>query len=219
MENRIDIRIRIHEYFPPDDKLGLLVVRLCILLEDFRIEASGVTETSIPSLDELSLAYRRTYFLRNFFKTFHELKKAIDRICCNHEFKKIRKNQGKNEEIEFKKHINALKDQEAVFKKFRDALGGHVLPAAVGNGLRELDPFAEGLFQAGATVKTTRFKFVDQIVAGALISLMKESGIPSTDNENLIKVFISEKIEKATASAIFLAHQIFRLYVKHRKLV
>jgi len=93
------------------------------------------------------------------------------------------------------------------------------LKPVVENGISELDQFAEEVFQAGTTVKTTRFKFVDQIVADALISLMIESGIPSTDNENLIKVFISEKIEKATASGIFLAHQIFRLYVKHRKLV
>jgi len=208
--------IRIHRYFPPDDPLAVKMARLCILTEDFVLESKGAIEESLPILDELSPEWRRIYFLRNSFRTIHEIRKGIDQVRLDPTFKTYLKKQGKEEKHQFDQHFMTLKTEEKTLKNIRDELGGgHVLNKAVKKGLENLDPFEEGFVQVGGTLNNSHLKFVHKIVSGYLASQMQDGGSQTT--EKALRIFL-EKIGKAFSSALTLVDIIFKIYIIERKL-
>jgi len=54
------------------------VARLFVLAEDLRIELHGISETSLPSMDLVSAAYRRHYFLRRSLATLYEFAESLE---------------------------------------------------------------------------------------------------------------------------------------------
>ena len=218
--SKLHIRpIRIRKYFPLNDNLAAEVARLCILLEDFRIEAKGIVENKISSLEGVSFEYRRNYFFRNAFKSLHEIRITIHTIRINPEFKEAFNDQDCETKRKFIKHKKRLDGTETLLKNFRNNLGGHVLNDAVSKGLAEIDEFDTGLIQVSDTMENTHFKFVDNIVIGSLLSLTRETdNISDKSLDETGMKFLSDKLQEAISGAIILTEMIFSIYVKHRKL-
>jgi len=139
---------KIHQYFPPDNELAIKIVRVCILAEDFFIEAKGYISKTIPDLDINSSEWRKLYFLRNCFRTIHELRKAIDNIRMDKTFEGYLQEQNKNIIRKYEGLYLDLKNFEKLFKNVRDEIGGgHVLIKAVRKGLEEIDPFEKAFWK------------------------------------------------------------------------
>src|SRR5712691_7863622 len=85
---RTQIRtLKIRQWFPPGDTLATAVATLCILREDLLLEMYGMANDSIDRLDDNGSFYRRTYFLRNSFRTLEEIKKVLSRLSVQEAFK------------------------------------------------------------------------------------------------------------------------------------
>lgn len=209
--------IKIHRYFPPDDPLAIKMARLCILSEDFVLESKAVIQASLPILDEISPEWRKNYFIRNSFRTIHEIKKGIETVRLDPTFKTYFKKQGDKDKLEFEEHFRILKNVEETLKNIRDELGGgHVLNKAVKKGIENLDPSEEGFMQAGGTLKNSHLRFVHKIVSGYLRSQLTDGGSHTTEEAQRI---FSEKITKAFSSALTLVHSILYIYLVERRLV
>jgi phage-related protein len=193
------------------------VARLCILSEDFVLESKAVIEASLPNLDGISPEWRKNYFIRNSFRTIHEIKKGIETVRLDPTFKTYFEKQRDKDKLDFEEHFRILRNVEKTLKNIRDELGGgHVLPKAVKKGIENLDPSEEGLMQAGETLKNSHLMFVHKIVSGYLRSQLTDGGSRTTEEAQTIFL---EKVTNAFSSALTLVHTIFYIYLVERRLV
>lgn len=177
-------------------------------------EAMGAAGESLPGLDGISPQWRRLYFLRNSIRTVHEIRKAVQTLRSDKDFKLALSKQSQQVKDNFAKSYKELVTQEEYIKELRDKIaGGHVLQKSVQEGLNQMDPSARGLIQVGELLKDTRFKFAHSLVLGTMFP-----GLQGKDPEQELRFFI-EKIGGSIHEAITIIELIFTIYAKERRLV
>ena len=216
--------IILSKWFPADDPIGILVARLSILREDYRLELEGLikkdfnpfdhtSSASAPdSLDGNSPSWRRIYFFRSSLRTLNEIRNAVDRLFVDGAHKAALA----QETLELRQAFEVLRDeikgQSEVIKDLRDRIGGHVLHEGVGNALRGMDYGRNALIEMGETVAETHYRFAGDIALAIMF--------PEKSEETLL-VEVQELFDK-TAKLVFIVgsiDRIFDAYVRGRELL
>jgi len=216
--------IILSKWFPADDPIGVLVARLCILREDYRLELEGLIKkdfnpfdrTSAPSapdsLDGNSPSWRRIYFFRSSLRTLNEIRNAVERLFVDGAHKAALAQETLELRQAFESLRDEIKDQSASIKDLRDRIGGHVLHDGVGNALRGMDYGRNALIEMGETVAETHYRFAGDIALATLF--------PGKSEETLL-VEVQELFDK-TAKLVFIVgsiDRIFDAYVRGRELL
>ncbi len=205
--------VKLKKWFPDDDPLAAKVARLCILREDFLLEAQGVRLESIKELDEHSESYRRAYFFRRLTLTLNELASAINGLLCTPEFKALLEKQPAEIQAHFSNLGRRMHGGQTITKDVRNAICGHVKETEVRAALERIDPDAFGFYEATPIADKTHMKF-----AGELVSEILLSGVSPQDRANIS----ASKFEKVADMFVFLfplTRLIFVMYAKHRGLL
>lgn len=177
-------------------------------------ESMGAAGESLPEIDGISPQWRRLYFLRNAIRTVHEIRKAVQTLRSDRDFKQMLSKQPKKVQHDFDKSYKELVTQEEYIKDLRDKIaGGHVLQKAVQECLNQMDPLARGLIQIVDLTKDTRFKFSHNLVLGTMFP-----GLQDKDHEQELSFFI-EKLGGPSHAATQIIELIFTTYAKERRLV
>ena len=184
--------IRIKEWFPAEDPIATLIIKLLVLREDFLVELAGMMQglgdtfqeaqsrsrRVEENLDENSPAWRRLYFYRNSLKTLFEIRSEIEHFC--------RSPRGQvalaKESIAFRTLLQKLRKEMATAEKtverLRHNLGGHVSRGAIKTTLRDMHHDVNGFLQIGEMYGKTRYKFVGEIVMRMLLPGALEGQLP-----------------------------------------
>jgi hypothetical protein len=162
--------ISLATWFPPADEIATCMARLCALREDLFIEFKGLKYEPLPELDEGSADYRRTYFVRNQFRTLYEIMGCFKMIKTRHKafMAEVYKHYPQVE-AEFA-HLGSLLDEaKDQVEKMRHAVGGHLQHIDVGKGLTKLPEDTKGLFQRGNSPDTIHYKFALEILGATIL--------------------------------------------------
>jgi hypothetical protein len=162
--------IRLTKWFPANDELAFKVARICILREDFLMEMNGIYSEQIEALDGSWDQYRKTYFIRNMFRTLAEIVGGIRRVREDPEFIRLLAKESADVKLKFENHQKAFAAGIQTLKAWRDSIGGHLQEATVKQTLNELTPEMFGLFEIGKTSKQTYFKFAGDLIAQAFVT-------------------------------------------------
>lgn len=210
---KVQIRtVVIRKWFPPNDPLAAKVARLCILREDFLLEMKGVYTEQIPMLDGSSEAARRTYFIRNIFRTLAEIVGGITRVTQDPEFIALLHQQSPETKEKFSDVQQAFNRGLVELKAQRDAIGGHVQEKVVQETLNDLDPDLFGFMEIAQTAEHSHLKFVLELLMQSMVR-----GVPPADK---LKIFRDTNTAIADMFPAFsLIEEIFYMYAQSRGLL
>lgn len=203
--------IRIHKFFPPENDLAVDVARMCVLIEDLIFEFKGYLANEIVDLDSISASYRQIYFIRNLFKTFLELKGAIEQIRKNTNFQKFLENLDPNQRENYNNYYQAFNEQYDALKQIRHDIGGHLKQGIIQEGLKRIDPFEMGLWEGSDTGKYSHYKFTEKIIDAALCASYLKDNLNATQGD-LNKMH--QSFGRIKSHALPLSSLIFVAYVK-----
>lgn len=162
--------IPVATWFPPGDEIAALMARLCVLREDLYIEFVGLQAETLPTLDEGSADYRRTYFYRNQFRTLFEIMGAVRMLSRRHKaFMADMHTLHPELESEFDSLVSMVDKAWDQVKDFRDDVGAHLQHKAVREGLSKISLDTKCMFQAGNSPKTIHYKFAIEIVGATFL--------------------------------------------------
>jgi len=158
--DRIHIRhITLRSWFPPNDPIATAVARLCVLREDFFMELQGVGMTeSIESLDQNSDAWRRMYFWRKSLRTLEEIRKTLNTLGAQEDFRKALSKEPQEIRDAFKKLKKEMnKASDEFLRDLGNTIGAH------------LDITRKGLLELGDTLGGIHYKFSSELILAVLL--------------------------------------------------
>jgi hypothetical protein len=158
--------IQLSTWFPSDDPIAAAVARLCILREDFYLEALALAADRIDILDENDAAWRRIYFLRQLTVTLMEAKGAMIELQKSSDFRSALGKAGMGFREEVKQLVKILDAGE--LKQIRNNVGGHIGQKGMQQVLKALDTEVEALLEVGTTHRQTHYKFTSELMARML---------------------------------------------------
>lgn len=121
----------------PRKQFDVLVVRMCVLFEDLRLELNAIEADSIPKLDVLDPAgrfvetkdvgkARRHYFLRRSIGTLHEFAEAIRWINACPEMHALKNSWGSVEATKtWDSAVSFFLTNQRFIEDVRNDIGGH----------------------------------------------------------------------------------------------
>lgn len=182
------VHIPIKHWFPHQDPIAILVVKLCILREDFllalagEIEGEKFTLESKPKygdfkvgLDANSEGWRRAYFFRSALTTLHELKNDVEAFSKDKTLIPFLN----KESAPFKDAFNTLRGElataERTVTRIRHNVGAHIDRGEIENVLHNMSDNTKGLFQDSQYAGIRRYKFVTDIVIRMFVPDVAES--------------------------------------------
>lgn len=201
--------IRVKEWFPAQDPIATLMIKLLVLREDFVLELAGMihgvdeefyevrpkSRKVEAGLDENSRAWRQLYFYRNSLRTLFEIRSEIEEFYNS----SLGKAALAKESPSFRNLSAKLRKQmakaEKTVERLRHNLGGHVSRGSIKATLRHMHEDVSGLVQVGEIYGKTRYKFVGEIVMRMLLPEVPEDHLPQkldqllTETGQLIPVF------------------------------
>jgi len=218
------VHIPVKRWFPPEDPIAILVVKLCILREDYLLELAGMTAgedfnlESKPTygeyrigLDENSGAWRMAYFFRNSLKTLYEVKKEVETFFNDKKLKAYLASESRRFQDALMKLRRELTIAERAVERIRHSLGGHVDRGEIRKILRNMPDDTRALFQDSRISGKRRYKFVGEIVIRMFLPGIPEHALLAQINElldetgELIPVFRT-------------IDEVFAVYANDRKL-
>lgn len=227
MRTRI-IHIPVKQWFPPNDPIAILVLKLCILREDYLLELAGMIHgewfnlKSKPTykgyqvgLDDNSDGWRRAYFFRNSLKTLFEIKEEVEAF-----FGEKGKNKGlkaalAQESRRFRDVIKLLRNKMQIAEKtvahIRHNLGGHVSRGEIQKILRDMPDDTKALFQDAELTGKKRYRFVGDIVLRMFLP-----GVPEDEQSDKLEGLVKETAQLIPVFQTIDA--VFSIYVQDRKL-
>ena len=132
MKTRIII-VKLAKWFPSDDGLATKMARLCILREDLMFQFQCAIEShDVPIKDDYGSAWRETYYFRQMFGTLQEIRRAIESLAQDVNFKSFLDTQSsklQQEFIQLKKKFDSERDK---IKTIRSEIGVHIEEKIVG---------------------------------------------------------------------------------------
>jgi hypothetical protein len=158
--------IKLRKWFPPDDPIASAVARLCLLREDFYLEALAMTADAIEPLDRNGSGWRRIYFLRQMMKTMMEARSAMMVLQQSPEFQTALGEAGAGFREEVQQFLQIVASDD--LKEIRNNTAGHIRLSAVSTTLQGLKWDTEGILDVGPTHAETHFKFASELMARLL---------------------------------------------------
>jgi|GEM_PF-1262189 len=216
--------VPVKKWFPPEDPIAILVVKLCILREDYLLELAGMTEgenfnlESKPTygeykigLDKNSGAWRIAYFFRNSLKTLYEVREEVEAFFDDKKLKAFLARESKQFQDALKKLRKELTIAEVAVVRIRHSLGGHVARGEIRKILRDMPDDTRVLFQDSRISGERRYKFVGEIVYRMFLP-----GIP--ENDLLAK--LNELMDETSGliPVFRTIDEVFAVYAHDRKL-
>jgi hypothetical protein len=177
------VPFKIRKWFPPGDPVATAVVMLCVLREDLLLELQGIIADKFERLDDNQSAYRRTYFWRNSLRTLEEIKKTLNWLNSQPEFRDMLA----REPVDIRKAFEELKRElnkasEAFLRVLRNHVGGHLDASTVQAGLDSMDHEQEGMVQFADTLGNIRYRFAVDVLWTALLR-----EVPGDDTESRLE--------------------------------
>lgn len=206
--------IKIKTWFPPEDHVAITIARLCVLRQDLLLESQAIRETSLPSLDQNGVEWRRLYFWRNSFRTLESIRSAVHALKSERAFITDLEREPNEVQKGFVRLTSALKKVSDEFlKDLRNELGGHILEKAVADALRRMEFDQTGLVQVSdGKVGQQQYKFVTELVYQMILS---KSDVKDARKELKRR---SRKVAKLMW-AVQVIDELFNTYVKARNLL
>jgi len=170
--DRIHIRhITLRSWFPPNDPIATAVARLCVLREDFFMELQGIGMTeSIESLDQNSDAWRRMYFWRKSLRTLEEIRKTLNTLGAQEDFRKALSKEPQEIRDAFKKLKKEMnKASDEFLRDLGNTIGAHLDQKAFQRALNEMDITRKGLLELGDTLGGIHYKFSSELILAVLL--------------------------------------------------
>lgn len=203
--------VKLHKWFPANDKLAVSIARLCILREDLFLELSATLSRTLKALDSNTAIWRKTYFVRSTIRTIFEIRSALEGLEANPDFREILRNQTKQTRKQFTTLMRKFRATHVQMKELRNSVGGHVSHSATVKALNAMSVDREGMFEAGRKLKDSHYRFAAELVLSLLLA-----DTPERDHQARM-----ERIFADTASllpALSLIDVIFEMYIRVRKL-
>jgi len=122
----------------PDDTVGL-VLTLCVLFEDLRLE--------LGSVDENAKDASNLYFIRRSFATLREFADVIRRLNGTASFEPVRRGFSREHRATWNRAVEYLAEHKARIDAERNAYGGHVNQGAVLKAFKGLQPGTDQDFE------------------------------------------------------------------------
>jgi hypothetical protein len=181
-------QIPIKQWFPPEDPIAILIVKLCILREDYLLELAGLShgkelfpefapgnkKTLEAILDENSVGWRRVYFYRNALRTLFEIRTEIESFYKDSKLKAALAREPKRFRDTLKQLRGEMRTAEKTVERIRHTLGGHVSRGGIKKTLRDMSDDMRGFLQAGQIRGKIRYKFVAEIVLRMMLPDVQE---------------------------------------------
>jgi len=216
--------INLRNWFPPDDPIAVLVVRLCVLREDYLLELQGLIKkdfnvfdpsmsaSKADSLDGNSPSWRRIYFFRSSVRTLNEIRNAVERLFVDPMQKAALAKEGLELQQAFEQLRGKFSGLSGTIKDLRDRIGGHVLHGGVKDALEGMDPGRNALLELGETVEGTHYRFAGDIALAVMFP--KES-------EDVVIAKAQDLFEKTAQLVFIVGHidKIFEMFILGRGLL
>jgi len=167
-------QMKLRRWFPPHDRYAATIARLCILREDFGLEMWGLYAGHIKKLDSHSADWRRLYFWRNLVRTLEEIRRTLELLCTDKEFKKVLSKQRPRWKKKFHTMVKGLTAEKVMVKEMRDSLGAHVLQGSIEKALNSMSFDKIGYIEVGRTLKDSHYKFARELVEEILLAEVPE---------------------------------------------
>lgn len=167
-------QMKLRRWFPPHDRYAATIARLCILREDFGLELWGLYAGHIKKLDSHSADWRRLYFWRNLVRTLEEIRRTLEFLSTDKEFKKVLSTQRPRSKNKFHTMVKGLTAEKVMVKEMRDSLGAHVLQGSIEKALNSMSFDKIGYIEVGRTLKDTHYKFARELVEEILLAEVPE---------------------------------------------
>lgn len=198
------------------------LVQLCVLFEDLRIEALGVTAGQMARLDVLDSVtehpkdkvkrgrYRRHYFLRRAVATIREFASCLDDMRRCREFEIIRQNATFQQTLDDATRFFSGTAQ--MINTVRNTSGGHFGLDSAKYVVEHLHQRASGKIEfAGSGRKVTpKLHF-----AGELVATSFTKGVPKKQGR-ITHEFVIKKIAEAMHHATAVVHVMIAAELFHR---
>jgi hypothetical protein len=169
--------IPIKQWFPSEDEIAILVVKLCILREDFLLELAGMIHgekfslESKPTyksykagLDNNSEGWRRAYFYRNSLKTLFEMRGEVEAYFSSPKLSSALARESPRFLKVMTKLRSELQTAAKTVERIRHNLGGHISRGTIRKTLANMPTDVKGFLQAGEISGKTRYKYLAEIV-------------------------------------------------------
>jgi hypothetical protein len=209
------VPVKLAKWFPSDDELAKKIARLCIFREELMFQFRCAIESrDVSDKDDYSAAWREIYYFRHMFGTLQEIRRSLESLAMDANFKSFLATQSPKLQKEFTKLKKNLESEREKIKTLRGEIGVHIEEDIVGEALQNMSHERWGflqIYQGGPT--KTHFKFV-----GELIMSIMFRNIP--DKEHIHKA--QENVDTLTNSMRNIFHiidWIFFAYAKNRRLL
>ena len=130
------------------------IARLCVLMEDLRIEWHCVSDDSISTDTEVDPHVRRVYFLRRVVATLVEFAEALRLLENDPDFEcQVKSTFSERARSQWSDGIAFFKTEEKFLKDVRNDVGGHFGAAAAKYAVQNLSQNDDGKIEIVATIK------------------------------------------------------------------
>ncbi len=214
MKTRI-VTVKLAKWFPSDDVLAKKMARLCILREELMFQFRCAIESrNVSSEDDYSSGWREIYYFRHMFGTLQEIRRSIESLAMDVNFKAFMAAQSPKLQKEFTQLKKKLDSAREKIKTLRSEIGVHIEENIVGEALQNMSHERWGFLHISQSGPAkTHYKF-----AGELIMSIMFRNIP--DEKQIYKA--QENVDTLTNSMHNLFHiidWIFFTYAKDRRLL
>jgi hypothetical protein len=131
---------------PASSELARVMGRLLVLRADILIEAHGIGEVSIPSLDVLDRKYRLLYFIRSNARTLYSGQRLLERLAGVAEFKRWLSEADRTIVDRWRKNKDALTNAMPTIKRLRNDIGAHT-EESIEQAVAEIKPGTLGYME------------------------------------------------------------------------
>lgn len=206
--------MKLKKWFPENDTLATQMARLCILREDFLFELQMGVESKLLTKDDYGHTWRLMYFFRRMSNTVEEIRRTIESISGNAEFKRLLQAQNNDFKKSFKQSKVNLKTALDIIKTIRDDAAAHILEKSMHQAIENMDYELSGSLQISfKDPKDTHYRFTAELLTALIFK-----DTPPQDQERRA-VEIIETFLAAIEHLLFSIENIFLAYIHERGLM
>jgi hypothetical protein len=182
--------------------------RLCVLMEDLRIEIHCLYDESLSGATQVESDVRRLYFLRRAVATLVEFAEALHLLEREPDFQCLKAQFNSEALTQWSQAVQFFHANEAFLKRVRNDVGGHFGGAAAVYAVENMQPSASGKIELLETKPgewAERLHFTSLVAATALIR-----HLPGSSPEEKVDSLVAAVVE-ATKHATQAVHIITAL--------
>lgn len=147
------------------------MARLCVLMEDLRIEVHCLLDDSISTEMQVEPNVRKIYFLRRAVATLREFAEGVRLLERDADFQALKARVNPDAEVRWSNAVKFFASREKFFVQVRNDVGGHFGTEAAKYAVDRLQPDADGKMECaetGPNAFAERLHFTSLIAATAL---------------------------------------------------